>query len=186
MTIDALSQSFFTAPLRRDAGATVEGGIQLDKVVRLDTLTATRLPPNLRPLTPLDPDVIMSALREAGLVPDGGQSDLFAEVYKNGKVVGRLYNGGSAETLGVAAGTITGDDEPYGGGPQLAQWRADKIAKAVGGTVKLAPSAQTQAQWQATSAAAQLKHDQVLAQLRAAMDASYGPDATSAPVSVTA
>ena len=148
-------------------------------------------PPGFAPPRPLDPEAMMAAMNEAGVVHDGDPSRLFAEVYKDGVVVARLYNGGSSTTYGQADGIISGVDEPYDGGPQLAQWRANKIAKELGGTVKMASTAQTQSQWALTHAADQAKMDKVWAPYRAAMDAfrtamsEYSQPEASAPVSVT-
>jgi hypothetical protein len=119
----------------------------------------------------IDPSSMINAMRDAGVTSDDAPSKLFAEVYKDGKVVARLYNGGSSVTYGQADGIITGTDEPYAGGPQLAQWRAKKIAAELGGTVKMADTAQTQSQWQISYAADQAKRDQAMAPYRAAMDA---------------
>ncbi|EJL35541.1 hypothetical protein PMI01_01294 [Caulobacter sp. AP07] len=151
-----------------------------------------KLPAGFAPPQPPDPAAMMAAMNEAGVTHDGDPSRLFAEVYKNGEVVARLYNGGSSTTYGQADGIISGVDEPYDGGPQLAQWRADKIAKELGGTVKMASTAQTPSQWALTHAADQAKMDKVMAPYRAAMDAfraamsEYGRPEASAPVSVTA
>ena len=158
---------------------------------RLEPSAVTRKPPGFAPPQPLDPDAMMAAMNEAGVVHDGDPSKLFAEVYKNGQVVARLYNGGSSTTYGQADGIISGVDEPYDGGPKLAQWRANKIAKELGGTVKMASTAQTQSQWALTHAADQARMDKVWAPYRAAMDAfrtamsEYSRPEANAPVSVT-
>jgi hypothetical protein len=143
----------------------------------LRRVDASALPPSAR-MAPvakapslIDPTSMLNAMKDAGVTSDDDPSKLFAEVYKNGKVVARLYNGGSSTTYGQADGIITGENEPYGGGPQLAQWRANKIAAAMGGTVKMADTAQTQSQWEVSYAADQAKRDQAMAPYRAAMDA---------------
>ncbi len=71
----------------------------------------------------------------------------YAEVRVNGEVVARLDNSGASETWGSAAGLITGEGEPFGPGPELAQWRAERIARALGGTVVKADTAISQQQW---------------------------------------
>jgi hypothetical protein len=173
MTISATSS---TSGLDRMMAATRQGLIPVSELKRIDAsmvrplseLAVTRAPP----LPPrIDPTSMMDAMRDAGLTDDGDPSKVFAEVYKDGKVVARLYNGGGSATYGQADGIITGENEPYDGGPQLAQWRANKIASAVGGTVKPAQTAQTQSQWEVSHAAEQARRDQVMAPYRAAMDA---------------
>ncbi|EPY03537.1 hypothetical protein [Magnetospirillum fulvum] len=75
----------------------------------------------------------------------GGYGE-YAQVEVNGKKVATLTNEGYAETSENLAGLNLETDAI--GGPQLAQRRADQIAKALGGTVVLSPSAMTQTQWQ--------------------------------------
>jgi hypothetical protein len=172
MTISAVNS---IASLARTTAATSnrpEGGIPVSELKLLAKLVPLKATPRSFPLVqPLDPEAMMQAMNAAGLVSDNDPSKLFAEVYKNGQLVARLYNGGSSVTYGKADGIITGADEPYDGGPQLAQWRANKIASALGGTVKMAGTAQTQSQWQVTYAAEQAKRDQVMAPYHAAMAA---------------
>jgi len=177
MTIGATSNS--TGGLARIMAAALarpQGGTPVSELKRIDpsmlqplsavakTLAAPRLPL-------IDPADMMNAMRDAGVTSDNDPSKLFAEVYKDGKLVAQLYNGGSSTTYGQAQGIITGADESYEGGPQLAQWRANKIASALGGTVRMADTAQTQSQWEITSAAENAKRDQAMAPYRAAMDA---------------
>ena len=62
------------------------------------------------------------------------------------KVVATLYNSGAAsieEPIASKIGKLT----LKGHGPQLAQARAEEIAKALGGTILGAPTAQTQEAW---------------------------------------
>lgn len=193
MTIGATTNS--TGGLARImaiASARPEGDVPVSELKRID-------PSMVRPLSavakalaaprpPLvDPTSMMNAMRDAGVTPDNDPSKLFAEVYKDGKLVAQLYNGGSSTTYGKAEGIITGENEPYGGGPQLAQWRANKIAAELGGTVKMAGTAQTQSQWQITYAAEQAKRDQAMAPYRAAMDAFRAQmDALASQISGTA
>ena len=66
-------------------------------------------------------------------VPDNAPQNTYATVKVNGKVVATLYNGGSVAMTNQAA-AMAGDlqDPPaLNGGPDLAQWRAERIAKAV-------------------------------------------------------
>lgn len=75
----------------------------------------------------------------------------YAEVRVGGKVVATLTNNGYLTTSNAMSGRIMDllRDEGHAQGPQLAQERAEKIAKGLGGTVVKAPTAQTQAQWNA-------------------------------------
>lgn len=91
--------------------------------------------------------------RHAGLtssdVPDNAPQNNYATVKVGGKVVATLYNGGSVAMTNEAAAKVGDLQDPPGlvGGPDLAQWRAERIAKAVGGTVEKAPTAITQSEW---------------------------------------
>jgi hypothetical protein len=82
-------------------------------------------------------------------VPDNAPQNIFATVKVNGKVVATLYNGGSSAMTNDAAAKVADLQDPPGlnGGPDLAQWRAEHIAKAVGGTVEKAPTAIAQSAW---------------------------------------
>jgi len=86
--------------------------------------------------------------RLATEVPDNAPQNIYATVKVNGKVVATLYNGGSSAMTNAAAGAV-GDLHPPGlnGGPDLAQSRAERIAKALGGTIEKAPTAITQSEW---------------------------------------
>ena len=89
-------------------------------------------------------------------VPDNAPQNIYATVKVNGKVVATLYNSGSSAMTNDAAAKVGDLQDPPGlnGGPDLAQWRAERIAKAVGGTVEKASTAITQSEWkprQATS-----------------------------------
>ena len=81
-------------------------------------------------------------------VPDNAQQNIYATVKVKGKVVATLYNGGSSAMTNDAAAKV-GDlpDPGSNGGPNLAQSRAEYIAKAVGGTIEKAQTAITQSQW---------------------------------------
>jgi hypothetical protein len=80
-----------------------------------------------------------------GPVDKTGAGD-YAKVVANGKTVATLSNEGYAEMSNglLHIGTTLPND---GGGPELAQRRAEAIAKATGGTVVKQASAMTQSQW---------------------------------------
>lgn len=81
-------------------------------------------------------------------VPDNAPQNIYATVKVNGKVVATLYNGGSSAMTNDAAGKVGSLQDPPGlSGPDLAQYRAEYIAKAVGGTIEKAPTAITQSEW---------------------------------------
>jgi hypothetical protein len=82
-------------------------------------------------------------------VPDNAPQNTYATVKVNGKVVATLYNGGSVAMTNQAAAMVGDLQDPPGlnGGPDLAQWRAERIAKAVGGTVEKASTAIAQSAW---------------------------------------
>lgn len=82
-------------------------------------------------------------------VPDNAPQNTYATVKVNGKVVATLYNGGSVAMTNEAAAKVGDLNDPPGlkGGPDLAQWRAERIAKAVGGTIEKASTAITQSEW---------------------------------------
>ena len=82
-------------------------------------------------------------------VPDNAPQNTYATVKVNGKVVATLYNGGSVAMTNQAAAMVGDLQDPPGlnGGPDLAKWRAECIAKAVGGTVEKASTAIAQSAW---------------------------------------
>ncbi len=175
MTIGATNSTSGLARILAAAGSSPRDGIPVRELKRIDASMIKPLSARMAPVAVapslIDPTSMLNAMKDAGVTSDDDPSKLFAEVYKDGKVVARLYNGGSATTYGQAQGIVTGENEPYEGGPQLAQWRAAKIAKALGGTVKMADTAQTQSQWAVTFAAESAKRDQAMAPYRAAMEA---------------
>ena len=103
-------------------------------------------------------------------VPDNAPQNIYATVKVNGKVVATLYNGGSSMMTNEAAGMVGNLQDPPGlnGGPDLAQWRAERIAKAVGGTVEKASTAITQSEWRPRQTASP---EYTRAQLDAAFEA---------------
>ena len=103
-------------------------------------------------------------------MPDNAPQNIYATVKVNGKIVATLYNGGSSVMTNDAAAKVGDLQDPPGlnGGPDLAQRRAERIAKAVGGTVEKAPTAITQSEWKPRQTAST---DYTRAQLDAAFDA---------------
>jgi hypothetical protein len=84
----------------------------------------------------------------ATAVPDNAPQNIYATVKVNGKVVATLYNGGSSWMTNDAAAKVGNlRDTGPSGGPNLAQFRAEYIAKATGGTIEKAPTAITQSEW---------------------------------------
>ncbi|MBI5131015.1 MAG: hypothetical protein HZA66_16365 [Rhodopseudomonas palustris] len=82
------------------------------------------------------------------VVPDNAPQNTYATVKVNGKVVATLYNGGVSMMTNDAAAAVSELEDPPGlSGPNLAQWRADKYAQLLGGTVEKASTAITQSQW---------------------------------------
>ena len=190
MTINALSSGGLDALQVRTAYRIPVGTAALSLKATDPSVAPRKPPPTFAPESP-DPALMMAAMSQAGVVPDNDPSKLFAEVRKNGQVVAQLYNNGTSVTYGLAEGLIDGVGEPFDGGPELAQWRAAKIARELGGTVKMASTAQTQSQWQITDAAEDARRDQVMASQRAAMVAFHAAidrmfDANSGQPSVTA
>jgi hypothetical protein len=81
-------------------------------------------------------------------VPDNAPQNIYATVKVEGKVIATLYNGGSSWMTNAAAAKVGNlPDCGPSGGPNLAQSRADYIAKATGGTIEKAQTAITQSQW---------------------------------------
>jgi hypothetical protein len=128
-------------------------GIPVSEVKKLDTsalkIISVNDIPELRDQMAtnwLDMQAAASAF--ATTVPDNAPQNIYATVKVNGKVVATLYNGGSSEMTNAAAAKV-GDlpDSGPSGGPNLAQSRAEYIAKALGGTIEKASTAITQSQW---------------------------------------
>jgi hypothetical protein len=80
-------------------------------------------------------------------VPDNAPQNTYATVKVNGQVVATLYNSGCAELTNAAAAKVDAANEPDLTGPDLAKWRAQTYAKALGGTVEMADTAKTQSEW---------------------------------------
>lgn len=82
--------------------------------------------------------------------------DAYATVSVNGTVVATLYNNGTARLTNEAAAQVgslpsMGEGETAVG-PELAQKRAQEIAKALGGTISTASTAQSQGEWRLSDA----------------------------------
>ncbi len=103
-------------------------------------------------------------------VPDNAPQNIYATVKVNGEVVATLYNGGSSMMTNAAAAMVGNLQDPPGlnGGPDLAQWRAEHIAKALGGTVEKASTAIKQSEWKPRQTASP---EYTRAQLDAAFEA---------------
>jgi hypothetical protein len=140
-----------------DASATPENakpGILLSDVKKLDTsglkFISAKDNPELRNRMAMSWLATQAANSAAATdVPDNAPQNIYATVKVNGKVVATLYNSGSSAMTNAAAAAVGGLQDPPGlsGGPDLAQWRAEHIAKAVGGTVEKASTAITQSAW---------------------------------------
>jgi len=84
--------------------------------------------------------------------PDNASENTYAQIKVDGKVVVTLYNSGGAELTNGAWAKVSDLQNPPGVyGPNGAQWRAEAYARALGGTVEMAPTALTQSQWTPTS-----------------------------------
>ena len=94
-------------------------------------------------------DMRAAAAAFATDTPDNAPQNVYATVKVNGKIVATLYNSGSSAMTDDAAAKVGDLQDPPGlkGGPDLAQWRAQSIAKAAGGTVEKASTATTQSGW---------------------------------------
>lgn len=104
--------------------------------------------PELRDLMASNWLTMRNAPDPATVVPDNAPQNTYATVKVNGKVVATLYNGGSSMMTNDAAAAVSELQDPPGlSGPNLAQWRADKYAQLLGGTVEKASTAITQPQW---------------------------------------
>jgi hypothetical protein len=112
----------------------------------------------------------MNTASPATDVPDNAPQNTYATVKVKGKVVATLYNSGCSEMTNEAAAEVGDLQDPPAliGGPDLAQWRAERIAKATGGTIEKASTAITQSEWKPRPSISQ---DYTRAQLDAAFDA---------------
>ncbi len=106
-------------------------------------------------ITKLSPEQIAAheqLIRDSYRTPVISNPDtVYATVKVNGKVVATLYNSGASVTSNSDHTKLKnlpsmGDTETATG-PELAQKRAEEIAKALGGTIEKASTAQTAEQW---------------------------------------
>ena len=140
-----------------DAGATeapVKPGIAVSSLQAIDTsqlkIVSVRDIPEIRDRMAaawLDTQAANAAA--ASGVSDDDPENTYATVKVDGKVVATLYNGGSVTTTAEVAAKVSDLNDPPGlkGGPDGAQWRAEQIAKAMGGTIEKASTAITQSEW---------------------------------------
>jgi hypothetical protein len=142
------------------AGADVSGavgnagqGIPIAQLKKLDTsglkiISVADVPELRDEMATMWLDTQAAKSRLATDVPDDAPQNIYATVKVNGKVVATLYNGGSSAMTNDAAGKVGNLQDPGGlGGPDLAQSRAEYIARALGGTIEKAPTAITQSEW---------------------------------------
>jgi hypothetical protein len=145
----------YTSPVADADGSTAAGdasrGIPVSALRKLDTsgLKIISVDDNLELRDLMATNWLnMQAARSTSAmnVPDNAPQNIYATVKVNGKVVATLYNGGSSAMTNDTAGKVGNLPDPAGltGGPDLAQWRAEYIAKTVGGTIEKAPTAITQ------------------------------------------
>jgi hypothetical protein len=146
---DALPETGADEPVT--AGET-KPGIPVSALKKLDTsglkIVSVKDNPELRDLMAAA-WLQMHATLTGSDVPDNAPQNNYATVKVGGKVVATLYNSGSVAMTNEAAAKVGDLQDPPGliGGPDLAQWRAERIAKAVGGTVEKASTAITQSEW---------------------------------------
>lgn len=130
----------------------IEGAIELGEVKQFDPASARKLSTEeIEKFEQIwkDQFKIMADPTQA----DNHPSNIYATVKVNGEVVATLYNSGGAMTSNATAGKLSklpsmGEGETLVG-PELAQKRAEEIAKALGGKVEVVGTALTQAQWNA-------------------------------------
>jgi hypothetical protein len=139
-------------------GSTAAGnanqGIPVSAVKKLDTsglkVISVKDNPELRDrMAKMWLDMQAAKSTFATEVPDNAPQNIYATVKVDGKIVATLYNAGSSAMTNDAAGKLGNLQDPpsLSGGPDLAQWRAEHIAKAVGGTIEKASTAITQSAW---------------------------------------
>ena len=150
MTVSAVSSSVAYTPLASYKPSENCFRVDVTKLVRLND----KLGPPI-PTSPADLKRMQEALIGRFTVPvgpsDDAPSELYAEIKVGNKIVGRVYNSGCSVTPNEVAGFVHfgGPDEGSLRGPVLAQLRAEKIAKAMGGTIVNSDIAVTQAEFDA-------------------------------------
>ena len=163
-----------------DAGATeapVKPGIAVSSLQAIDTsqlkIVSVRDIPEIRDRMAaawLDTQAANAAA--ASGVSDDDPENTYATVKVDGKVVATLYNGGSVTMTNEAAaavGDLNDPSAPKGAGPNSAQWRAERIAKAMGGTVEKASTAITQSEWKPRESTPNYTREQLDAAFEAMM-----------------
>ncbi len=185
------SKTFTTADARpaTDTGTTTENAEQRIPVSSLNVIDTSKLKtvsikdnPELRDQVAtnwLNMQAAQSTLTND--VPDNAPQNVYATVKVNGAVVATLYNGGTSIMTNDAAAKVGDLQDPPGlqsGGPDLAEWRAESIAKATGGTIEKASTAITQSEW---TPRPDVSRDYTRAQLDAAYQAmmAEGQNATA-------
>jgi hypothetical protein len=136
----------------RTAAENAKQGIPVSALKKLDTsglnIISVKDNPELRDQIATNwLNMRADELAMATEVPDNAPQNIYATVKVDGKVVATLYNGGSSWMTNAAAAKVGNLDPGSNGGPNLAQSRADYIAKATGGTIEKAQTAITQSQW---------------------------------------
>jgi hypothetical protein len=125
--------------------------------------------------TPLAPDFMMTVLEVQSMPPDGEEDSPcyqpYAEIKVGDEIVATVSNAGGLSMRMNMAGEIPfgGADEAGLTGPALAQFRADRIAQALGGSVFKSDTAMTQEEFEA-------QLPQKLSALYDAMTAALGYD----------
>ncbi len=151
MSVSGVSSSFaynpFVSRLKSADETAPKEGLKRFEVANLPSLNLSA--------TPLPADYMQKMLeaqftRPVG-EPDNAPSQLYAVIKVGKETVGKVYNSGCCETPNSFAGRVEfgGPDEDGLTGPALAQLRAEKIAKACGGTIVKSDTAATQAEFDA-------------------------------------
>jgi hypothetical protein len=153
MSVSAVSMSSFYTPSTTRAKSENEPSPD-EALPRKDLQSIRSLNLGLQ-ASPVPPDFMRKLLepkftRTLG-DPDNAPSQLYAEIKVGNKTVAKVYNSGGSETPNSFAGRVQfgGPDEEGLTGPALAQLRAEKIAKACGGTIEKSDTATTQAEFEA-------------------------------------
>lgn len=150
MSVSGVSSSFAYNPFASRATSSAADGRLSRDLANVQSLGA-----KLGPIMPAPPDLLRKLLeaqytRPVG-EPDNAPSQLYAEIRAGNKTIGKVYNTGACETPNNLAGRVQfgGPDEDGLHGPELAQLRAEKIARACGGTIVKSDTAVTQAEFDA-------------------------------------
>lgn len=164
------------------AGAHAKGAIPVSALKKLDTsgLMAVSLKDNPRIRDQIATNWLDARSAQQTVdtsEPDNTPQNAYATVKVGGKVVATVYNGGSAEMTIDTIGKVGSLPDPDpNGGPDVAQARAEYIAKAVGGTIEASPTAITQSEWKQ-------RPDASKGYSRAELDAAFQAIMTGASIS---